>query len=441
MSSPDTAALSEAEPRPASASLRFIKQYLERGDSTRLTGLLLAQLDAFNRISTTFGQEQSTEFCTSYARQLRRALPLGTPIIRLSERRLAVLVAADSMSTVMDLATRITEDQQPEMQVGGDSFLVDITLGVAVYPTHADEAASLFRRAELALKDARERELAFDVYRPDATQQQATLWKLESDLEKAIAKSRLEVYYQPKIEIASRRVTGLEALVRWRTESGRFVAPQEFIPLAERSGGIVPLSWLVFDHVGRSVERWKSFGSPFSIAVNVAPQVLAHREFNGRLTDLKEQLARHGVRLVIELTEDSLVQADEPTISNLQRLRKLDVDLAIDDFGKGYSSLSYLKQIPATEIKIDKRFIGTVAVDRKDRHIVKTVIDLAHAFDMQVVAEGVDSEDSLRTVRALGCEIAQGYFIARPMRSDLVRDWIHSYHQAAALAAATVTPA
>ena len=426
----------EPAARHASASLRFIRQFLERGPGPRLTGLLLCQLDAFNRISATFGHEHSAEFCADYAEQLRSALTPGTPIIRLSERRFAVLVGADTISGVMDVATQITEERQPAVQVGPDSFLVDITLGVAVYPTHADDASSLFRRAELALKDARERELAFDVYRPDATQQQATLWKLESDLERAIELGALDVFYQPKIDIAAGRVSGLEALVRWRTDSGRFIAPQEFIPLAERSGSIVPLSWLVFDHVERSAEAWADVDKPLSIAVNVAPQVLAHAEFYPRLAKLKGALSAFGIGLVIELTEDSLIQSDAETIGNLQRLRKLEVGLAIDDFGKGYSSLSYLKQIPATEIKIDKRFIATIAVDEKDRQIVKAVIDLAHAFDMHVVGEGVDSAESLDVIESLGCETAQGFFIARPMRGDLVGDWIRAYGSGAALAIA-----
>jgi len=429
--------LIEPATQQASASLQFVSQFLERRASPRLTGLLLGQLDAFNRISATFGHDQSAEFCTAYAEQLRRVLAPGTPIIRLSERRFAILVGVDTMSAVMEVATQITEEQQPEVRIGGDSFLVDITLGIAVYPTHADDAASLFRRAELALRDARERELAFDIYRPDATQQQATLWKLESDLERAIENGALEVHYQPKIDIHTGRVSGLEALVRWRTDRGRFVSPQEFIPLAERSGSIVALSWLVFDHVARMAESWVDIRKPFSVAINIAPQVLAHPEFYKRLAKLKQRLACYGIDAVIELTEDSLIQSDPETIGNLQRLRKLGVGLAIDDFGKGYSSLSYLKQIPATEIKIDKRFVATIAVDEKDRQIVKAIVDLAHAFNMRVVGEGVDSEASLEVITALGCEIAQGFFIARPMRGDLVGDWIRAYVNGAALAGAS----
>ena len=169
------------------ARIRFIEQFLRQGQQGRLAGLLLGQLDAFNRIATTFGHEQCDAFCAHYAERLREILPPRTPIIRLSERRFAVLVDCDSMSKVMDIAVTLTEDNPPQLEVGGDQFLVDVTLGIAVFPSHADDAATLFRRAELALKEAREKELAFDIYRPDATQQQAALWKFETELQSAVA--------------------------------------------------------------------------------------------------------------------------------------------------------------------------------------------------------------------------------------------------------------
>jgi EAL domain-containing protein (putative c-di-GMP-specific phosphodiesterase class I)/GGDEF domain-containing protein len=410
-----------------SASIRFIAQFLKQGQQGRLAGLLLGQLDAFNRISTTFGHDQCEQFCTGYSERLREILPPKTPIIRLSERRFAVLLDVDSMSAIMDAAVGLTEDHPPQLTVRGDPFLVDLTLGIAVYPSHADDAATLFRRAELALKEARENELSFDIYRPDATQQQAALWKFETELQHAVQQNQLEVYFQPKVEIAKRRVCGVEALVRWRTASGRFVPASDFVPLAERSGSIVPMTWLVFEKIVARLPDWQNLPKPFSVAVNVSPQVLSNGEFLTRLRTLKTALDGPGFGLTIELTEDSLVQSDDSSLASLEKVRKLGIDLAIDDFGKGYSSLSYLKQIPATEIKIDKRFIGTIAIDAKDKEIVKTVIALAHAFGMRVVAEGVDSAEGLEVVNEIGCEMAQGFFIGRPMRGDLVPDWLEHY--------------
>ncbi|HEY9182921.1 MAG TPA: EAL domain-containing protein, partial [Gammaproteobacteria bacterium] len=175
------------------------------------------------------------------------------------------------------------------------------------------------------------------------------------------------------------------------------------------------------------LEEWRGIPSPFSVAVNVSPQILSHPEFIERVKVLKAALDGRQMSLTIELTEDSLVQGDASSLQAIERIRKLGVGLAIDDFGKGYSSLTYLKQIPATEIKIDKRFIGTLAVDETDRQIVKTVIALAHALGMRVVAEGVDSAEALTAVADLECETAQGFFIARPMRGNLVPEWIDQY--------------
>jgi diguanylate cyclase (GGDEF)-like protein len=410
-----------------SASIRFVEQFLKQGQQGRLAGLLLGQLDAFNRIATTFGHDRCETFCSEYADKLRETLPARTPIIRLSERRFAILLDVDSMSAVMDVAIMLTEDHPPQIEVNSDKFLVDVTLGIAVYPSHADDAATLFRRAELALKGARENELSFDIYRPDATQQQAALWKFESELKNAVQQNELEVYFQPKVEIARRKVCGVEALVRWRTQTGRFMPASDFIPIAERAGTIVPITWLVFDRIAERIEDWASLPRPLSIAINVSPQVLAMDDFLPRVKTLKASLDDQKFGLTLEITEDSLVHSDDSSLQCIDRVRKLGVDFSIDDFGKGYSSLSYLKQIPAAEIKIDKRFIGSIAIDEKDQQIVKTVISLAHALSMRVVAEGVDSAEALDSVRKLGCEMAQGYYIGRPMRGDLVAEWLEHY--------------
>jgi EAL domain-containing protein (putative c-di-GMP-specific phosphodiesterase class I) len=189
----------------------------------------------------------------------------------------------------------------------------------------------------------------------------------------------------------------------------------------------VPLTWLVFDRIVTQAATWTSMPEGFSVAVNVSPQIIAHPEFTTRVKALKAALDAQKLKLTIELTEDSLVQGDASSLASIERLRKLGVELAIDDFGKGYSSLTYLKQIPATEIKIDKRFIGTVAVDKTDKEIVKTIISLAHALGMRVVAEGVDSAEAIKAVAELECEMAQGFYIGRPMRGDLVQEWMAHY--------------
>ncbi|NNC65610.1 MAG: EAL domain-containing protein [Gammaproteobacteria bacterium] len=411
----------------SSPSIRFIEQFIGQRPANTLTGVLLGQLDSFNRISTAFGEDKASEFCNDYIERLRELFPSSTPIIRLAGRRFIVLTDPESMSAVMDAASCITEESQPQIQVGEDSFLVDVTVGISVHPTHGSDAATLLRRAELALQAAKDKEMAYDIYTTDATRQLASIWKMESDLSAAIRRGELEVYYQPKIELGESAVGGLEALVRWRGREGGFVPADNFVPLAESSGQIVPLTWLVFDRVLDAIQNWKYFDRPISLSVNVAPQLIGLTEFYSRLRSLKEALKNQNIDLTVELTEDSLLGIDEKALASLLRIRKLDVGLSIDDFGKGHSSLSYLKQIPANEIKIDKRFVESIATDHADQQIVKAVIELSHALDMRVVAEGVDSRENLEVISDLGCDMAQGFLIGRPMRSDHVVEWITCY--------------
>jgi diguanylate cyclase len=411
----------------SSLSLRFIAEFLEQKKPKRLTGLLLGRLDAYNRIGATFGDKRSAKFCDEYVGQLREMLPEGTPIIRMTERRFAVLLALDSMTTIIDVASRLAEEQPPQFHNESDTLFVDLTLGVAVHPTHADSAESLFRRAELALNEAAAKSINFEIYRPDATQQQAALWKFASDLERAIKNGGIDIYLQPKIRVKDGKHVGAEALIRWRQESGRLVLPNEFIPLAEHSGSIVPLTWLVFDKLAELVADWPQQKAEFKLAVNVAPRVFDHADFPGRLNTLHAQLEKKGVGLVVELTEENLISDYQAGVARLHRVRRSGVELSIDDFGKGYSSLNYLKDIPASEIKIDKSFVATAAVDSKDWHIIKAATDLAHAFGMRVCAEGVESIEALDAVNELGCELAQGFFIARPMRAELLMEWSRAY--------------
>ncbi|MGD8322789.1 MAG: EAL domain-containing protein, partial [Gammaproteobacteria bacterium] len=184
-----------------------------------------------------------------------------------------------------------------------------------------------------------------------------------------------------------------------------------------------PLTWLVFEEVAKAASQLAVAPRPFSISVNVSAKVLVESEFFERLARTRSELLRHQLSLVVELTEDSLMQTDSASLEVLDRIRHSGVGLAIDDFGKGYSSLNYLRQIPATELKVDREFVRAIAVDEKDKHIVKTAIELATAFGMHSTAEGVDSLEVLDHLAAMNCDVVQGYFIARPMTVEALERW------------------
>jgi EAL domain-containing protein (putative c-di-GMP-specific phosphodiesterase class I) len=405
------------------ALMRFLDRFLAQVPSGHVAALFLIQVDQQNRIGTSFDRTYVRRFCQQYAAKLRNFLPKGTVVVQLPERRFAVMLIRSSVLEAVDVGRSVIDRVEPRMQIGSEKFSVDVRIGVALSPTHADDGESLARRAELALKQAKDAGSTFEVYEPDASQYQRVLWRFETDLKQAIRDGQLEVHFQPKYSIQLGRITGAEALVRWRDQEGRMMPAAEFVPAAERAGVIVPMTWAVFDEVARCAPRLAQIDKPFTVAVNVPAQSLGDRSFFDRLKALKLEFERNEIGLIIELTEDGLLQTDAASLEALHRIRSLGVGLAIDDFGKGYSSLNYLRQIPATELKIDRDFIERILDSDKDRHIVRTAIELARAFGMQSVAEGVDSEPCLRELAALGCVAAQGFLIARPKDADALRSW------------------
>ena len=404
----------------------LVQRFINRVEPGQVAGLMLMHLDLHNRIGTSFGSEYTREFCKAYVGKLRSYLREGTIIMRLSGRRIAILIARNSISEVVDTATSIVERVEPRIQLGEDRFNVDISMGAAMYPTHAEDGESLVRRTELTLQHAVESGLTFEIYETGASGFQKALWKFETELKEAIHNELLEVHYQPQYSLSERRVTGAEALVRWRNQAGDLIPAAEFVPAAERSGAITPLTWLVFEEVAKIASKLEIAPRPFSISINVPAQVLIESEFFERLAKTRVELMRHQLSLIVELTEDSLMQTDAASLDVLEKNRRSGVGLAIDDFGKGYSSLNYLRQIPATELKVDREFVRAIAVDEKDEHIVKTAIELASAFDMQSTAEGVDSLEVLDKLAELNCSVVQGYFIGRPIALEALDRWFRS---------------
>lgn len=389
----------------------------------QVAGLLIIHVDLHNRIATSFGREYTRAFCKGYVEKLRNFLPKGTIVMRLTGRRIAIAIARESVSQIVDTATSIVDRVEPRIQLGEDKFTVDISMGVAMYPTHAEDGETLVRRTELTLQHAVDSGLTFEIYETGASGFQKALWKFETELKEAIRDGLLEVHYQPQYSLNERRVIGAEALVRWRNQAGDLIPASEFVPAAERSGAITQLTWLVFDEVAKAASQLEVAPRPFSLSVNVPAQVLAEGEFFERLARTRGELAKQKLSLVVELTEDSLMETDRASLDVLGKIRETGVGLAIDDFGKGYSSLNYLRQIPATELKVDREFVRAISVEEKDKHIVKTAVDLAKAFDMQSTAEGVDSLEVLDQLADLNCDIVQGFFIGRPMALEALDRW------------------
>jgi EAL domain-containing protein (putative c-di-GMP-specific phosphodiesterase class I) len=246
------------------------------------------------------------------------------------------------------------------------------------------------------------------------------------ELRQAIENNELILYYQPKIDIKQKKIQGVEALVRWQHEKHGLIPPDEFIPLAERTGLIDDLTYWVIRQGMEQLVKWHTMGLKIGIAINVSPSTLLNYDLPDIITGL---LARHGISaslITLEITEGSLMNNPARAMEILTRLDEMGINISIDDFGTGYSSLAYLKRLPASEVKIDKTFVMEMFNNENDAVIVKATIDLAHNLGMQVTAEGVENNKIAVRLRKLGCDTLQGYFFSRPCNEkDFIR-WVKS---------------
>jgi EAL domain-containing protein (putative c-di-GMP-specific phosphodiesterase class I) len=245
-----------------------------------------------------------------------------------------------------------------------------------------------------------------------------------SDLRDAITRRELKVVFQPKLAPSSGRVVGAEALARWQHPTHGFVPPDEFIPLAEHSGLIRPLTLHVLDDALRTCASWRRAGHDMNVAVNLSPNSLLEPDLTDVVARLLTQAGVPPVGLILEITESSIMADPTGSLVTLDRLNALGVRLAIDDFGTGHSSLSRLRDLPIHEMKIDKSFVQRMTVDPRDCAVVRSAIQLGHALNLEVVAEGVEDETTLTHLRAEGCDLVQGYHISRPLPADAFADWL-----------------
>ncbi|MCK5480903.1 MAG: bifunctional diguanylate cyclase/phosphodiesterase, partial [Gammaproteobacteria bacterium] len=295
---------------------------------------------------------------------------------------------------------------------------VDASMGIAVFPYHGDDVPSLLRSADVAMYIAKRNQEGYFVY--DAKKDEHTVHRLSlaADLHQALDKGELQLYYQPKLDLGSKMISGVEALMRWNHTERGFIPPDVFIPTMEQSGMIRRYTIWALDEAYRQCMEWQKAGYALSMSVNLSVYSLRDRQVLEYIQSLQEQWRPPPGALVMEVTE-SAVMGDLGYVSGmLSELSSQGVQFSIDDFGTGYSSLNHLKRLPVNELKIDKSFVMEMDSDADDATIVRSTVDLAHNMGLRVVAEGVETAETLDALKNLGCNQAQGYFIARPTPPD-----------------------
>jgi diguanylate cyclase (GGDEF)-like protein/PAS domain S-box-containing protein len=397
------------------------------GRSDTRVAVLILDLDRFKEINDALGHAAGDQLLVELGRRLEGVLRASDTVARLGGDEFGILLPeARVPDDVLAAVARIRKVVEEPVTVQDLPLSVEGSIGIALHPSDGAQADALLRAADVAMYRAKEESAAWVFY--DATTGTADPARLTlvGELRRALERHELTLYYQPKAALADGTITSVEALLRWNHPKRGLVGPDDFIPLAQQTGLIKPLTLYVIDEAVRQAHAWQSQGRRLSVAVNLSTRSLLDREFPGQVA---AALARRGVRpglLECEITESAMMADPQRTREILESLSAMGIRLSIDDFGTGHSSLSYLKRLPVSEIKIDRSFVMNMDHDEDDATIVRSTIDLAHNLGLEVVAEGVETPAIWDRLAHLGCTFAQGYLLSRPVPPDELIAWLSS---------------
>jgi diguanylate cyclase (GGDEF)-like protein len=390
--------------------------------------VLVADLERFKEVNDLLGNRHGDLLLRQVAARLTEAAPATATVARLGGDEFAVLLPGAGPVEGLAVAEALLETLHRTFLVDGISLDIECGIGLAAGPAHGGDAASLLRHADAAMHLAKEQHSGCQVYDPAGDQHVPSRLALLGDLRRAIdADDQITLHYQPKIDLGTGRLIGVEALVRWdHPELGR-TAPDAFIPLAETTSLIRPLTTKILEIAVAQARAWLDQGLRIPVAVNLSTRCLVDAGFAERVFDL---LARAGVPaslLELEITESMIMADPERAMDLLHALRDHGIRLSIDDFGTGHSSMTYLRQLPVDELKIDRSFVREMVANHGNAVLVRSAISLGHNLGLSVVAEGVEDEEVVAALRELGCNVAQGYHFARPMPAAEIGPWLSAF--------------
>jgi diguanylate cyclase len=387
--------------------------------------LALIDLDRFKEVNDTLGHHYGDQLLIQVGQRLQAALRQVDTVARLGGDEFAVLLPRiETRDGAVAVAKKLQAALEKTFVLEGLTLDVEASIGVALYPEHGNNPEELLQRADIAMYTAKETHAGFVLFDPTQDQHSPKRLALLGELRRALEQRQLLLHYQPKVDAHTGSVLGAEALVRWQHPEHGLVRPDEFIPLAERTGLIVPLTHYVLDEALRQCRRWRDTGHEVSVAVNVSARRLLDLQFPDEVSDLLDRHQVPAALLVIELTESTIMADPVHALEILNKLNAMGVQLSIDDFGTGYSSMAYLKSLPVHELKVDRSFVSQMLQSSSDAVIVHSTIDLGRNLGLRVVAEGVENPLTLQQLDLLGCHAAQGYHISRPVPPDQLITWL-----------------
>jgi diguanylate cyclase (GGDEF)-like protein len=401
---------------------RLFTQRVDEALGRGFASVLLVDLDSFRAVNDTLGHQVGDRLLEMIAQRITDSAPEDAVVSRLGGDEFAVLLPDAGDLSARACASMVRSAIAHTFDLDGLSVAVDAAVGVVVAEQGAD-AATVLRHADLALYAAQESRSGTAVFEPSLDRNDSSRLGLLAALRHAVAGNQVEVHYQPQIDLPSGKVTGVEALARWRHPELGPIAPDEFVPLAEHSGLITPLTMLVLRTALRDVEQLQQRPGDFRVAVNISPRSLLDPGFVDEVARELARVALPASVVTLEITETSLMTDPEQAVDALTRLRSIGVRLSVDDLGTGYSSLAYLLKLPVDELKIDRSLVSTLP-DEPAEVVVGAIADLGHRLGRHVVAEGIEDAVTYDVVRRLGCDLAQGYWMGRPMPVEDLRTYL-----------------
>jgi diguanylate cyclase len=393
--------------------------------------LLLLDLDRFKEVNDTLGHHYGDQLLIQVGQRLQATLRKVDTVARLGGDEFAVLLPRiASAEGAVAVARKLQAALAEPFVLEGLSLQVEASIGLAVYPEHGSDPEELLQHADIAMYTAKQTHAGFVLFDPTQDQHSPRKLALLGELRRAIEAEQLLLHYQPKVDAHSVRVLGVEALVRWQHPTHGLIPPSEFIPLAEHTGLISPLTHYVLDAALRQVRQWQRAGHQLSVAVNVSARRLLDLAFPDEVAGLLQKWEVPAQLLVVEITESTIMADPEHAMQVLGRLNQLGVQVSIDDFGTGYSSMAYLKSLPVHELKVDRSFVAQMTSNSRDAVIVRSTVDLGRNLGLRVVAEGVEDQTTLQELDALGCDAVQGYHVSRPVPPDELITWLQQQQAA-----------
>ncbi|VAW74131.1 diguanylate cyclase/phosphodiesterase (GGDEF & EAL domains) with PAS/PAC sensor(s) [hydrothermal vent metagenome] len=405
---------------------RFENELQTAHETGQSLALFVMDLDQFKVVNDTLGHHIGDRLLQEVGRRLVGVLRRTDTVARLGGDEFAMLLPGADRKHAKEICRKISVELEKPIKIENLRLRASISIGIALCPDHGQDANLLMRFADVVMYEAKRKNKGFLFYSAQRDDKSICRLGLSAELKEAIEKNQLTLEYQPMVDIASGEIFCAEALVRWNHPSYGLIPPEEFIPSAEQTGVIRPLTLWVIDRALGQVTTWAGAGIDLKISINLSVRSLQDRQLPGQVQKLIERHHTNPSRVILEITESAIMSDPLTARRVMRRLSNMGFQLSIDDFGTGYSSLAYLKQLPVDEIKIDKSFVTQMDSDENDAVIVRATIDLAHNLGLKVVAEGVESTDVWDLLEMLGCDTAQGYFIRKPQSPRDLADWISS---------------